>query len=90
MGFDAEGGPAHGWIMPDSEGGLNWAEGIPSQPASALLEVPRMEDCRKIFSSQFIGEQAVGSGAVRMSGNIPMIQALNLVFERIEQYVKPL
>lgn len=85
-----EGSGAESWFGFQENEGLIWGEGRPPESPRGILEIPNRETAREIFAGKLIGEEAVSSGRVRMRGNIPFIQAVNLVFESLDRYIKPL
>mgnify|MGYP006266978443 FL=1 len=82
--------PAAAWVCARPSGCLSWSTGRATEPVAGRLAVEDPGVIREVFSGSLIGEEAVNRGAVRMSGNIPAIQSLNLVFEALEGRVKPI
>ncbi len=90
MGEAAFEEPAAGWVCGRPGEGLEWGVGEAVEPVAGRLVVEDSKVIRDVFGGTLIGEEAVNRGTVRMSGNIPAIQALNLVFEAVEGRVKPI
>lgn len=83
-------GGVESWFGFETGKGLIWGPGAAPSPVRGTLEIPDRKTVRQVFAGQLIGEEAVSDGRVRMRGHIPFIQSVNLVFESLERYVKPL
>lgn len=89
--FPEEGcAPVSVWAGADSSGSLVWGEGRPPEIPAGRVRLFGQPVLNQLFSGKLIGEEAVARGEIAMEGDIPLIQALNLVFEDLERYIRPL
>lgn len=94
---DAPDGTAHFSVGPDGYGAwLNWkngtltsGKGTPATEAHAYVEFSNAETALQAVGNQIDVMAAIGKGEIKVTGLIPLADALGYIFERIPLYITP-